>query len=85
MRTIVTVEAHLLWQLPGLYFPGGVRAPAVDSHSYAEQQRYCQDTYRNCKSCHNTWKRDFFFFVAVNPLLAQMHVNFINIYYYEVY
>lgn len=61
MRTIVTAEAHLLWQLSGLHFPGGVRSPAVDCHSYAEQQRHRQDTYSHCKSCHNTFKRDFFF------------------------
>ena len=72
MRSIVTAEAYLLWQLSGLHSPGGLRAPAVHCHSYAEQQRYCQDAYSHCKSCHNTCKRDFIF---LNPLLAQMHGN----------
>lgn len=59
-----------MWGAPfvaaaGLHFPGGLRAPAVDCHSDAEQQRHCQDTYRHCKSYRNTCEKDFFFFLSL--------------------
>lgn len=63
IRAVSTAQKHLsvflahVWQSSALHLPGVVCSPPVDCHSYAEQQRHCQETHSHCKSCYGTCGR----------------------------